>query len=77
MTRMKLHFCEAIEIENLNKIERERKQRQQDWIAMFKRKLLQINLPKNTKVFDWKKILKFGLIWKGFEQKRYDWKEQN
>ena len=57
---MKLHFCEAIEIENLNKIEGEREQRQQDWIAMFKRKLLERNLPKNTKVFDWEKILKFG-----------------
>ena len=67
---MKLHFCEAIEIENLNKIERERKQRQQDWIAMFKRKLLQRNLPKNTKVFDWEKIIKIGSIWKGFEQKK-------
>ena len=30
---------------------------------------------KNKKVFDWKKIILFGLIWKGFEQKRYDWKE--
>ena len=71
---MKLHFCEAIEIENFNKIERERKLIQ-DWIVMFKRKLLKRNLPQNMKVFDWKKIIKFGLIWKGFEQKRYDWKE--
>ena len=51
---MKLHFCEAIEIENFNKIERERKLIQ-DWIVMFKRKLLKRNLPKNTKVFDWGK----------------------
>ena len=65
---MKLHFCEAIEIDNLNKIEKERKQRQQDWIALFEEE-------KNTLgrfTIDWKEITWLGLIWKGFKQKQYD-----
>ena len=47
---MKLHFCEAIEIDNLKEIKGEVKKRQQDWIA---KKILQRASTKSTKVFDW------------------------
>ena len=36
---MRLNFCEAIETQNLKKIEREKRSRQPNWVAIFKRKL--------------------------------------
>ena len=37
---MKIHFCETIQIENFGRLRSERKERQQDLIAIFQRKLL-------------------------------------
>ena len=45
---------------------------EKDWFAIFERKLLQIYLPKNTKVLGLKEIIQQESILKGFEQKRYD-----
>ena len=69
---MKLHFCEAKEIENLKGIESERKQSQQDWIAIFE--FYFRGIKKEPTVLDWKETIQKGLIGKEFEQKRYDWK---
>ena len=48
---MKLHFCEAIEIENLREVESERKQKQQDQIALFEKKSFQRDLPKKIQKY--------------------------
>ena len=71
---MKLHFCDAIEKENVKGIESERKQGQKDWIASFEKKNYFKEIKKDIKIFDWKEIIGKGLICTGFEQKGYDWK---
>ena len=59
-TRMKLHFFEAVEIENLKEVESERKQKQQDQIALFEKKSLQRDLPKKILCLE-----RIGPIWSG------------